>query len=330
MSVFSRRGVVPSGGAYTNAYIKNSDVFNSPSRYTHKQRDLTPNPYKRKDIDLGTYTGQRNKNQINHPIAQLGKNCKYGGYASGTRLQTGNSYYERIYLSDYSGKGLRGWNEYMVHSKEEWQTVLKVKRLIAGKQFRGSTINIPGVSPGFTLLVDMDETLIHSEEWKYGVRYDEVVEITNPLGRVEKIGVFVRPYCLEFLERMAQKFEVVVFTAAREDYAVKVIQKLDPTGSLISGKLFRQHCSNADGSLVKDFRVIGNRKKENVILVDNLIYSYAADLENGIHIKSYVNGRDDYELEYLANVLEKLEIGQNVPQFIETNFRFKQFYQNLN
>ena len=66
-------------------------------------------------------------------------------------------------------------------------------RLITGKQFRGNTISLPGTARGYTLLVDMDETLIHSEEWKTGVKYDEVVEIVNPMGMKEKIGVFVRP-----------------------------------------------------------------------------------------------------------------------------------------
>lgn len=201
--------------------------------------------------------------------------------------------------------------------------------MITGKQFRGNTVQLPGVSSGITLLLDMDETLIHSEEWKPNVRYDETVSIVNPMGRTEKIGVYVRPYCLEFLERMSQKFEIVVFTAAREDYASLVIDKLDPTGKLINGRLFRQHCSNAGGSLVKDFRVLGNRRPENTILVDNLIYSYGADISNGIHIKSYVDGKDDYELEYLANVLDKLQFGENIGQFIETNFRFKQFYATL-
>lgn len=202
-------------------------------------------------------------------------------------------------------------------------------RLIADKQFRGNTINLPGTASGYTLLVDMDETLIHSEEWKAGVKYDEVVEITNPIGKKEKIGVYVRPYCLEFLQRMSQRFEIVVYTAAREDYASQVIDRLDPSGKLINGRLYRQHCSNADGSLVKDFRVIANRKRSDILLVDNLIYSFAADMKQGIHIKSYVSGRDDYELEYLANVLDKLEFGESIPKFIETYFRFQQFFQKL-
>ena len=175
----------------------------------------------------------------------------------------------------------------------------------------------------------MDETLIHSEEWRAGMPYDETVGITNPMGQVEKIGVFVRPYCLEFLERMSQNFEIAIFTAAREDYASKVIDKLDPTGKLISARMYRQHCSNANGKLVKDFRVVGNRRPENIIIIDNLIYSFAADLDNGIHIKSYVDGKDDYELEYLANVLDKIQFGDNIPQFIDKNFRFKKWYRTL-
>jgi Dullard-like phosphatase family protein len=208
-------------------------------------------------------------------------------------------------------------------------TLQKVLRLITSKQFRGNAINLPGTANSYTLLVDMDETLIHSEEWKSGVKYDEVIEITNPMGMKEKIGVFVRPYCLEFLQRMAQRFEIVVYTAAREDYASQVIDRLDPSGKLINGRLYRQHCSNAGGSLVKDFRVIANRKRENILLIDNLIYSFAADMKQGIHIKSYISGRDDYELEYLANVLDKLESGQSISKFVETYFRFQQFFQRL-
>ena len=327
MSVFSRKGVRP-GGQYTNTYGNKRDGFNSPSRYSHKFREMTPNPYRRRAKDLGTYTGQRQKTG-SLLTNEIGSTSKYGGYTPGTQLESGKTYYERIYLGDNSGRGLRAWKEFFGHSKQEWQTVQKIKRLITGKRFRGNIINLPGTASSYTLLVDMDETLIHSEEWRANAKYDEVVSIVNPQGRVEKIGVYVRPYCIEFLERMSQNFEVVVFTAAREDYASKVIDKLDPTGKLISGRLFRQHCSNAAGSLVKDFRVIGNRRPENIILVDNLIYSFAADLDNGIHIKSYVDGRDDYELEYLANVLDKLNYGENIGKFIDTNFRFKEFYQAL-
>lgn len=240
LSIFSRRGV-RRATPYTNSYGNEREGFNSPSRYSHKPREAKPTsrPFISKENEFsGSHAGQTLR-QLERLGARGPTNSRYGGYTPGTQLESGNTYYERIYLRDSSGRGLRAWNEFMGHSKEEWQTVKKVQRLISGKRFRGNTINLPGVSTGITLLVDMDETLIHSEEWRAGVPYDETVEIVNPMGRIEKIGVFVRPYCLEFLERMAEKFEIGIFTAAREDYASKVIDKLDPTGRLISGRLYR-------------------------------------------------------------------------------------------
>lgn len=69
----------------------------------------------------------------------------------------------------------------MKNARQEWQIVKKVQKLIHGKQFRGNTLNLPGSGNAkLTLMVDMDETLIHSEEFRPGVKYDEVVSIRNP------------------------------------------------------------------------------------------------------------------------------------------------------
>lgn len=40
-----------------------------------------------------------------------------------------------------------------------------------------------------------------------------------------------------------------------------------------------------------------------MFLVDNLIYSYASDLERGIHIQNFYDDKEDRELQYLTNVL---------------------------
>ena len=61
------------------------------------------------------------------------------------------------------------------------------------------------------------------------------------------IGVHVRPFCIEFLREMGKIFEIVVFTASRQDYADAVIDKLDPDNSLIDHRLYRQHCLSVYG-----------------------------------------------------------------------------------
>ena len=53
----------------------------------------------------------------------------------------------------------------------------------------------------FTLVLDLDETLVHFEEFgDYGQFY-------------------VRPYAQTFLDEMEKHFEIVIFTAAVQEYA---------------------------------------------------------------------------------------------------------------
>jgi hypothetical protein len=92
---------------------------------------MTPNPYRKKEVDLGSYTASRQR-AAGYGVNGMSK-CKYGGYLPGTQLQSGNTFYERIYLGDFNNRDLKGWQEYMRNSKTEWETVNKVQRLIAGK-----------------------------------------------------------------------------------------------------------------------------------------------------------------------------------------------------
>lgn len=54
---------------------------------------------------------------------------------------------------------------------------------------------------------------------------------------------------------------------------------------------------------VKDLRVI-DRPPEDLVLVDNAAYSYAFQIENGIPIIPYYEGKVDYELKALQEYLE--------------------------
>ena len=78
---------------------------------------------------------------------------------------------------------------------------------------------LPQCTQTFTLVLDLDETLIH---------YIELNE-----------GYFlIRPGAREFLEAMSKIYEVVVFTAAMQDYADWVLDQLD-TGNWITHRLYR-------------------------------------------------------------------------------------------
>ena len=147
----------------------------------------------------------------------------------------------------------------------------------------------------------------------------------------------MRPYCHQFLREMSQYFELIIFTASRQDYADAVIKIIDPKNNIFSHRLYRQHCRRYKGKsgtkeenvFVKDIRVLKNRKKEDLILIDNYIYSFAVDIENGLLIKPYYSGKDDNELEPMGRILKNLKSFMDSPEFLTIHFKLDQFYDML-
>ena len=65
--------------------------------------------------------------------------------------------------------------------------------------------------------------------------------------------------------------------------------------------MYRQHCiETPEGFYVKDLRVIQNRSLEQIAIVDNSVYSFSYQIDNGIPIISYYNDPGDEELLHLA------------------------------
>jgi len=131
------------------------------------------------------------------------------------------------------------------------------------------------VSRHKTLIFDLDETLIHSQQIIPGQDHEIVkdFEITLPNGA--KFGVGVRPYVQQCLEHLEQYYEMAVFTAAEQTYADLIIDRLDSEKKFFSHRLYRQHCFKIDEVYVKDLRIIRDRPPEDTIIVDNSILSFA-------------------------------------------------------
>lgn len=77
-----------------------------------------------------------------------------------------------------------------------------------------------------------------------------------------------RPYLQAFLERVAQIFRVVIFTASQSIYAEKLLNILDPDRKLISQCFYRESCLFSDGSYTKDLTILGVDLAK-VIIIDN-------------------------------------------------------------
>ena len=85
----------------------------------------------------------------------------------------------------------------------------------------------------------------------------------------------MRPHVRECLAQCGTKFHVGVFTASHKEYADAVIDLIDPSHTLVNFRLYREHCFQTDeGIFIKDLRVIRNRRLEDLILVDNSVFSF--------------------------------------------------------
>jgi len=151
----------------------------------------------------------------------------------------------------------------------------------------------------YTLVLDLDETLVH---------YFEV----DGLGNYD-----VRPGTHEFLERMNQLgYEVVVFTAATQDYADWVIDQID-ANKLIHHRLYRQHALPWGPIFVKDLSRLG-RELNHILIIDNVAENFMLQPNNGIFICTWYDDPNDTALSALTPLLDELIATRSkVPEILD-------------
>ncbi|GHP10697.1 hypothetical protein PPROV_000942800 [Pycnococcus provasolii] len=159
-----------------------------------------------------------------------------------------------------------------------------------------------------TLVLDLDETLVHSS-FKPIPNPDYVIPVEID-GRVTDVYVLKRPWVDHFLACVAQRFEVVVFTASLSKYADPLLDLLDST-RCIRQRLFREACCPYEGNYVKDLRRLG-RPLRDTIIVDNSPHSYIFQPDNAIAIGTYIDDPEDRELLELIPYLETLAFVDDV------------------
>ena len=138
----------------------------------------------------------------------------------------------------------------------------------------------------YSLILDLDETLVH------------YIEEEN------RAYVQVRPYADFFLNEMSKYFELIIFTAAAEDYADIVLNELDKN-KVINYKLYRKHTEQINGIFIKDLSKIG-RDLTKILIIDNNKDNFNLQPENGLHICSFIGDQNDDELYNLSCDLMKI------------------------
>jgi CTD small phosphatase-like protein 2 len=105
-------------------------------------------------------------------------------------------------------------------------------------------------------VLDLDETLIHFDEEESHEPEDE------------EVCYMVRPGVTKFLVELSAFYEIVVFTAALQDYADWILNQIDQR-NCISHRLYRQHTQQRSEFAIKDLSLLG-RDLRTTVIVDNI------------------------------------------------------------
>ena len=135
-----------------------------------------------------------------------------------------------------------------------------------------------------TLVIDLDETLIHSLAKGGRMSSGHMVEVRlntsvgyggQTLGPQHPILYYVhkRPHCDDFLKRVCKWYKLVVFTASVQEYADPVIDWLEQERKYFSGRYYRQHCTFRNGAYIKDLSSV-EPDLSKVMILDNSPLSY--------------------------------------------------------
>ena len=193
--------------------------------------------------------------------------------------------------------------------------IVNLKKIINIKGTQAQTPTKLNKNPNFheskkmkkkTLILDIDETLVHSSYKPFKKPADFILNIKFN-GLKKTIYVLKRPHIDEFLKELSDFFEIMTFTVSLSQYADPVLNQIDKN-HIIKERLYRENCICHKGIFIKDLRKVGKDLKD-VILIDNNPISYLVNIDNGLPISTWYDNSSDNELmklvpllKYLANV----------------------------
>lgn len=135
-------------------------------------------------------------------------------------------------------------------------------------------------SKKYSLILDLDETLIHFPDHKVENFEEEFPE-----------SLQIRPYALQFIKNVSKYFELIVFTAATKMYADKILDYIDPE-KFITYRLYDEHLTYHKKKKVKNLELIG-RDLSTVIIIEDIPENYALQQDNGFHIRPWYGDPED-------------------------------------
>ena len=158
----------------------------------------------------------------------------------------------------------------------------------------------------FTLILDLDGTLVHATRTKRsklekGIQYEKLNMNILGHGR-QAVHLYSRPHLDDFLSKLSEHFNLAVFSASEACYCDVIIDHIDKWRA-IQQRFYKQHVDINHRIVSKDLTKIIKGSLDNVIMIEDAPGA-CMQRENTIIINKWNadNGKDN-ELKFLMDVL---------------------------
>ena len=217
--------------------------------------------------------------------------------------------------------------------KNSLYDIYLIKNKINFNKYYSNKINLNFDNNKQLLFIDLDETLIHSDIYDKKpfniINYDKILKFKFD-NLYYYIGINFRKNLKNFLKKVSKYFNLILFTAAYQEYADVIIDYIDPENIFFKKRFYRESCINLNDNInIKDLNIFNDIDLKHSVILDNNIYSFCNNLKNGILINSFFEGEDDDLMNiyyYLDNYIKN---SQDVRKVNEDLFGFEKFLKSF-
>lgn len=178
------------------------------------------------------------------------------------------------------------------------------------------------------MILDIDETLIHSTKHSLGIDYN---------FRISRFYVYCRPGLKEFISFALNNFQVAIWSSASPNYVEVVVNNIFPDPSKLKFYWASNRCTIRrdweyqeyyDIKDLKKVRRIGYNK-ERILIVDDTPSKSERNYGNAIYIQPFCGNPNDQYLYMLIEYLKTIKDIENVRE-IDKRVWWKEYkYENI-
>lgn len=165
----------------------------------------------------------------------------------------------------------------------------------------------------FTLVLDLDETLVHSIVTTDVKKINNLKNMNNLLLHYltdeNHIFVFYRPHMLYFLQEMSKYFNIYIFTNGIQSYADIIVTMINTITSYTY--ISRWYSRTGEYPFYKYISIIDHVDISDVLIIDDNNEIWKDDYKNVIKIKQFYGPEDvnyifDNELLNLSKIISEI------------------------